>query len=140
MRDIVVHNYDTIDKVILWNVADKEIEKIKIFCNSILKWGGRMSELEKIGKKIHPIAKKYNLMYVWIFGSYVKKKQRKDSDIDILVRTEDVAEGFKLAEVKIALEEALEKQVDIVTTGSIKGSLLEDEDLEEVLIYNHETD
>ena len=79
-------------------------------------------------------------MYVWIFGSYVKKKQRKDSDIDILVRTEDVAEGFKLAEVKIALEEALEKQVDIVTTGSIKGSLLEDEDLEEVLIYNHETD
>lgn len=37
MRDIVVHNYDTIDKVILWNVADKEIEKIKIFCNSILK-------------------------------------------------------------------------------------------------------
>ena len=94
-----------------------------------------MSELEKIGKKIHPIAKKYNLMYVWIFGSYVKKKQRKDSDIDILVRTEDVAEGFKLAEVK-----ALEKQVDIVTTGSIKGSLLEDEDLEEVLIYNHETD
>lgn len=99
-----------------------------------------MSELEKIGKKIHPIAKKYNLMYVWIFGSYVKKKQRKDSDIDILVRTEDVSEGFKLAEVKIALEEALEKQVDIVTTGSIKGSLLEDEDLEEVLIYNHETD
>lgn len=99
-----------------------------------------MSELEKIGKKINPIAKKYNLMYVWIFGSYVKKKQKKNSDIDILVRTEDVAEGFKLAEVKFALEEALEKQVDIVTTGSIKGSLLEDEDLEEVLIYNHETD
>lgn len=37
MRDIVVHNYDTIDKVILWNVANKEIEKIKNFCNSILK-------------------------------------------------------------------------------------------------------
>ena len=99
-----------------------------------------MSELEKIGKKIQPIAKKYNLMYVWIFGSYVKKKQKKDSDIDILVRTEDVAEGFKLVEVKFALEEALKRQVDIVTTGSIKGSLLEDEDLEEVLIYNHETD
>ena len=36
MRDIVVHSYDTIDKVILWNVADKEIEKIKIFCKGIL--------------------------------------------------------------------------------------------------------
>lgn len=97
-----------------------------------------MSELEKISKKINPVAKKYNLMYVWIFGSYVKKKQKKDSDIDIIVRTEDVAEGFKIVEVKFALEEALKKEVDIITTGSIKGSLLEDEDLEEVLVYSCE--
>lgn len=97
-----------------------------------------MSELEEIKEKIKPVAKKYNLVYVWVFGSYAKKKQRKDSDIDIIVRTEDVVGGFKIVEVKFALEEALEKQVDIITTGSIKGSLLEDENLEEVLIYNEE--
>lgn len=97
-----------------------------------------MSELEKIKEKIKPIAKKYNLEYVWIFGSYAKKKQKKDSDIDIIVRTEDVLGGFKIVEVKFALEEVLEKQVDLITTGSIKGSLLEDENLEEVLIYSEE--
>ncbi len=97
-----------------------------------------MSELEKISKKIKPVAKKYNLMYVWVFGSYVKNKQKKNSDIDIIVRTEDVAEGFKIAEVKLALEEVLKKEVDIITTGSIKGSLLEDEELEEVLVYSSE--
>ena len=37
MRDIVVHNYETIDKSILWNVADEEIDKIKDFCLNILK-------------------------------------------------------------------------------------------------------
>ena len=37
MRDIIVHNYETIDKLILWNVADKEIDKIKNFCTNILK-------------------------------------------------------------------------------------------------------
>lgn len=37
MRDIVVHNYETIDKLILWNVADKEIEKVKKFCSDVLK-------------------------------------------------------------------------------------------------------
>lgn len=95
-----------------------------------------MSELEIITQKIKPIAKKYNLTFVWIFGSYAKKTQNKDSDIDILVRTEDVVGGFKLIELKFELEEVLEKQVDIITTGSIKGSLLEDEDLEEVLIYS----
>ncbi len=36
MRDIVVHNYETIDKVILWNVADEENDKIKEFCKEIL--------------------------------------------------------------------------------------------------------
>ena len=64
-----------------------------------------MSELEKISEKIKPVAKKYNLMYVWFFGSYGKNKQKKDSDIDIIVRTEDVADGFKIIEVKFALEE-----------------------------------
>lgn len=37
MRDIVVHNYETIDKLILWNVADIEINKLKEFCQEILK-------------------------------------------------------------------------------------------------------
>ena len=36
-----------------------------------------MSELEKMKEKIKPVAKKYNLAYVWIFGSYAKKKQKK---------------------------------------------------------------
>lgn len=95
-----------------------------------------MLELEKIKEKIEPVAKKYKLGYVWIFGSYAKKKQNRNSDVDIIVRTEDVVGGFKIAEIKFALEEALEKQVDIITTGNIKGSLLENEDLEEVLVYS----
>lgn len=37
MRDIVVHNYETIDKLILWNVADEEICKLKDFCIRVLK-------------------------------------------------------------------------------------------------------
>lgn len=95
-----------------------------------------MSEIEQIKEKIKPVAQKYNLTYIWIFGSYAKKKQKKDSDIDVIVKTEDVADGFKIVEVKFALEEALEKEVDIITTGGIKGSLLENEELEEVLVYS----
>ena len=93
------------------------------------------ARIENIRNTIKPVAQKYNLTSVWLFGSYAKQKQKADSDIDILVKTEDVAEGFKIVEVKFALEEVLEKKVDIVTTGGIKGSLLENEDLGEVLIY-----
>ena len=99
-----------------------------------------MSEIEKISEKIKPVAERYKLMYVWVFGSYAKKKQKKNSDIDIIVRTEDVAEGFKIVEVKFALEEALKKEVDIITTGSIKDSLLENEELDEVLVFSSEAE
>lgn len=36
-----------------------------------------MSELEKIKEKIKPVAQKYNLVYVWVFGSYAKKNKKK---------------------------------------------------------------
>lgn len=36
MRDIVVHNYENIDKDILWDVANTEIDKIKEVCKQIL--------------------------------------------------------------------------------------------------------
>ncbi len=97
-----------------------------------------MSEIELIKEKIKPVAKKYNLTYIWIFGSYAKNKQKENSDVDILVKTEDVQDGFKIVEVKFALEEALNKEIDIITTGGIKGSLLEGEDLEEILVYSVE--
>ena len=94
-----------------------------------------MSEKEVIKEKVREVALEYKLTYVWIFGSYAKNKQKKDSDVDIIVKTEDVADGFKIVEVKFALEKALKKQVDIITTESIKGSLLDGENLEEELVY-----
>ena len=97
-----------------------------------------MSEMEKITEKIKTTAQQHGLAYVWVFGSYAKGTQTPDSDIDIMVRTEDVSQGFKIVEVKFAFEEALGKRVDIVTTESIKGSLLEDEDLNEILVYSSE--
>lgn len=62
-----------------------------------------MSELEKIKEKIKLVAEKYNLVYVWIFGSYAKKKQTKDSDVDIIVRTEDVISKYDLIIAEVSL-------------------------------------
>ena len=93
------------------------------------------SIINDIKDTIKPIAQRYDLSTVWIFGSYSKQAQHIDSDIDLIVKTEDVAEGFKLIEVKYAFEDALARKVDLITTNSIKGSLLENEDLGQLLIY-----
>jgi len=92
-------------------------------------------KIENLSNRIKPIALQYDLSAVWLFGSYAKDTQELDSDIDLIVKTEDVAEGFKLIEVKYALEDALERNVDLITTNSIIGSLLENEDLGELLIF-----
>lgn len=36
MRDIVVHNYETIDKLILWHVVVDEVDRLKDFCKNII--------------------------------------------------------------------------------------------------------
>ena len=92
--------------------------------------------LEEIKLISSSIAKRFGLNRVWVFGSYAKNEATCNSDIDILVCTEDVIGGFKLLDVKFAFEDAFCKYVDIVTTGSLKGSLLEGLDLQEVLIFS----
>ena len=46
-------------------------------------------EIEKIKKKIIPILKKNKVVRAGIFGSYARGEQKKNSDIDILVRIND---------------------------------------------------
>ena len=98
---------------------------------------GRLLNIENIKNTISSVSKQFDLSDVWIFGSYAKGVATEDSDIDILVKTEDVVGGYKLLDVKYAFEDALKKQVDIVTTGSIKGSLIEGFPLGEILIYTN---
>lgn len=40
-----------------------------------------MYELEQIKEKIQSVAKKYNLVYVWVFGSYTKKKLKNLEEV-----------------------------------------------------------
>jgi uncharacterized protein len=95
----------------------------------------KLSNIENIKSAVTDVCRKFDLSEMWLFGSYAKGSASEDSDIDFMVKTEDVLGGFKLLDVKYALEDSLKKQVDLVTTGSIKGSLIDGVPLGEVLIY-----
>ncbi len=77
------------------------------------------ADLEEIKKKALPILKEAGVLRSAIFGSYATGENREDSDIDILV---DVPRGttlFDLVDLKYRLEEALGKEVDLVTYDGI---------------------
>ena len=74
--------------------------------------------IEEIRSKVAPIAQKYQLKAVYIFGSYAKDTATEDSDIDLLIdRTGSLIKGlFDLCCLNYDLCEATGKDIDLVTT------------------------
>ena len=78
--------------------------------------------ISEIKEKIVPIAKKYNLSAVYLFGSYARGNADEDSDIDLLIDTTGscVSTLFELGSLYADLEDVFLKEIDIVTVNSLR--------------------
>ncbi len=79
--------------------------------------------IDEIKEKAVPILKGAGVIRSSVFGSYVRGEAREDSDIDILVDFPKGLSLFDVADVKIKLEDAFGKKVDLVQYGTIKPRL-----------------
>lgn len=77
-------------------------------------------QLEEIKKKILPILKKYEVKKAGVFGSIARGEAEKDSDVDILVEIESRISLLEFVGLKLELEEALRKNVDLGEYSAIK--------------------
>lgn len=76
-------------------------------------------------KKSIPILKRYGVRRAAVFGSFARNRTRKSSDIDILV---DIQKDISLLDfigLKLEIEEALGKKVDLVEYNTIKPLIKE---------------
>jgi predicted nucleotidyltransferase len=78
--------------------------------------------LEEIRERILPIALKYHIPAVYVFGSYARGTATEDSDIDLLVDTAGtkLTSMFALGGLYNDLEAALGKTIDLVTVRSLQ--------------------
>ena len=77
-----------------------------------------------------PVTKAY------LFGSYVSGKAEKDSDIDILVELDYSQHiGLMFVQMKLDLEDLLQKEVDLVSAHGVSKYLKPIIDREKELIY-----
>lgn len=90
--------------------------------------------IEEIKRKILPILKKYGVTRAGIFGSVVRGEAREESDIDILVEIESRMSLLDFVGLKLELEEALGKPVDLGEYSEIKPIIKEQILKEEVPI------
>jgi Predicted nucleotidyltransferases len=80
---------------------------------------GKVMTITDITYIVKPLADKYNIHQVYLFGSYARKEATEDSDVDILVCGGD---KFKLTMVFAFAEDlrkALNKDVDVFEINEI---------------------
>nr|MDO8098120.1 nucleotidyltransferase family protein [Candidatus Njordarchaeota archaeon] len=76
-------------------------------------------ELVEIEKRVAPVLRKYHVARAAIFGSYARGEERENSDIDVLIEFKGDRSLLDLAGLKIELEEALGRKVDVLTYSSL---------------------
>lgn len=79
--------------------------------------------IEAIKRKITPILLQHGAKKAGLFGSCVRGDATKTSDVDILVDLEKDRSLLDFVGLKLELEEALGKKVDLVEYGAIKPLL-----------------
>lgn len=93
-----------------------------------------MQKIE-IQQTILPILQKHHITKAGIFGSFAKAEATADSDVDILVELGEAISLLDFVGIKLELEDALQRAVDLVEYQSIKPALREQILNEEIRIY-----
>lgn len=91
--------------------------------------------IEEIKSIVEPIARKYGVARVYLFGSYARGDATENSDVDLRVDKGALKGMFALCGLYTEVEEALQTKVDVLTTGSFDEEFLRKIQKEEVLLY-----
>jgi uncharacterized protein len=101
----------------------------------VLNGGGLMPTMEEIYQNILPFVDEYGIKRVGVFGSFARGEATESSDIDLVFDFQKDFGLLTLSGLKIALEEKLDKKIDIVEFSSLDPSLAESIKDEVVIIH-----
>lgn len=85
--------------------------------------GDSCMNVGEIKKRIIPILRKYGVRKASIFGSAVREEMKESSDVDILVEIDRDISLLDFVALKLELEDALGRRVDLVEYDTIKPRL-----------------
>ena len=91
--------------------------------------------IEELKQIIGPIAEAHGVKSVSLFGSYSKGTARPTSDVDLIIEKGQLRSLFDLAAFRLAVEDALRTEVDLLTDHSTDSEFLGMIQKDEVLLY-----
>jgi len=76
--------------------------------------------IDELKSKIAPIAERYNIPAVYLFGSYARGEATDDSDVDVLFqRSGSTVRGMLIGGLYNDLCESLDKEIDLITEEAL---------------------
>jgi hypothetical protein len=88
-------------------------------------------------EKLQKLCKENDVVFMAIFGSFVRGKQRKGSDVDIAIEYEEGSRKslFDLVDLEEKLKKLLHRRVDLGILGSINRYIIDHVRKEMKVIY-----
>jgi uncharacterized protein len=83
-----------------------------------------MMDYAEINNYIVNYLRPYNPEKIGIFGSFSRKDENPESDIDILVKFRDTLTLLDMAKIHRELSQLLGREVDLITEASLKNERL----------------
>ena len=84
---------------------------------------GKQEIIKIIRNKKPEMESRYGVQRLGLFGSYVRGRQRKKSDIDILVTFNRDIDLFDFLDLRTYLESQLQAKVDLVMETALKPAI-----------------
>jgi len=94
-------------------------------------------DIKKVKEKLTEICQANDLVFLAIFGSFVKRKQTKNSDIDIAIEFDKNKPKslFDLVHLEYELEKIFKRKVDVGIFSSISPYIINEVKKEMKVIY-----
>jgi len=83
----------------------------------------RSQVLHLLAEHKAPLATRFGVVRLALFGSVVRDEARRDSDVDILVAFDGPATSARYFGVQFYLEDMLGRPVDLVTEKALRSEL-----------------
>ena len=91
--------------------------------------------LEEIKAIANPIAARYGIAALYLFGSYARGEATPQSDLDFRIDRGNLVDMLELGGLYSDLEDGFQKNLDVLTTQMLSPAFLNSIRHEEVLIY-----
>ena len=95
----------------------------------------RVYTLDEIRSIARPIARRYDIAALYLFGSYARGEATPHSDLDFHVDRRGMRDLLELGGLYSDLEAGFDKKLDVLTTQMLPPAFLNAIRREEVLIY-----